>query len=215
MFEDKPTMEPKLLSTGFAGGISFLFLAGCLSPGGIDSPDTAGEGSQRSDTAELLDTATDPLWDLDPSTLPQGATPCRDPVLVQVTTVVDGDTVWVVPYDLKSSEKVRFIGVDTPEESTDDCYSDEATFHTGQRLLGQWAWLTFDADCLDYYDRTLAYVHTGNSVSTDFFNRDLLLEGYARVLTVEPNSSFASLFTQDEDEARAAMVGGWQYCGWN
>ena len=56
--------------------------------------------------AEVLDTAHEPVVEdtseevdpvslLDPNTLPASSNPCRDPILVDVNYVVDGDTAFV------------------------------------------------------------------------------------------------------------------------
>lgn len=167
-----------------------------------DSP--AESGGQES---------ADPLASLDPSVLPAGANPCREPVYAYVSEVVDGDTMWV--HIGSTSEKVRFIGVDTPEIAHDtdpaDCYGDEAREFTRAALEGGHVWLSFDSECLDYYDRTLAYVSIGEGES-GFFERVLLEAGYAEELGIEPNTTYEDTFKSDEATARAESVGMWGAC---
>src|SRR5687767_1646508 len=50
---------------------------------------------------------------LDPSTLRQGASPCREPVLVRVYRVTDGDTIDVRGEDVVLDAPLRMIGIDT------------------------------------------------------------------------------------------------------
>ncbi len=154
------------------------------------------------------------IEDLDPATLPSVSSPCREPELVWLNRVVDGDTI-----EVRSSnwdEKIRMIGVDTPEVDTsstdEECYGPEASAFTKASLAeGSCLWLTFDRECTDYYDRTLAYVHLGAG-EQDFYQRRLLREGYASVLIYEPNDAFEETFREDESAAKAADAGLWGVC---
>lgn len=152
---------------------------------------------------------------LDPSTLPAGTSPCREPILGRVTSVSDGDTIRVVgvpPYDF--DERVRIIGVDTPEIAHDDepaqCYGEEAKAFTNQ-LWRHLVWLTFDRECFDHFDRALAYVHVGAGTG-DFWERQLLRRGMGRTLTIPPNNSYAGMFANDESSAQASGAGLWSAC---
>jgi micrococcal nuclease len=145
---------------------------------------------------------------------PQGDAPCAEPKLVRVKDSVDGDTSWVAPEDGSRDLDVRFIGVDTPEIDHGDgadCYGNEAWAFTSRALDGKLAWLTFDAECLDVYDRTLAYVITGEG-DEGFFNRRLAREGYAEALSIEPNTTFAEDIERDVRDARQAGLGLWGAC---
>jgi micrococcal nuclease len=152
--------------------------------------------------------------DLDPSTLEQGPSPCREPVLARVYRITDGDTIWVRGEDVVLDVSVRMIGIDTPEiaHSGDpaDCYGDEAQDFTAQ-LDGRLVWLTFDAECFDPYDRLLAYVYVG-ATGGDLWERQLLRRGFARVLTVGDNDSFAGTFESDEEVAVESDAGLWSAC---
>lgn len=149
---------------------------------------------------------------IDPSDLPAGPSPCRDPVLVEDIEGVDGDTVWATPVTGGGAELVRLIGFDTPEIAWDggqsDCWAEEAQAHTRARLDGERAWLTFDGDCIDPYDRTLAYLHTGLG-DDDFFNVHMVREGYGDVLIIPPNDAFRDELYAAEEEAQDADLGVW------
>jgi micrococcal nuclease len=151
---------------------------------------------------------------VDPALLPQALTPCREPVLVRVGSVVDGDTMSVTGVSETLDTRVRFIGVDAPEIAHDgdpaDCYSSEAA-EFSRMLRGHLVWLTFDESCLDPYDRLLAYVHIGPGVQ-DLWERQLLRRGLARVLIVGRNDALASQFEADVGIAERDGVGLWTAC---
>src|SRR3954447_12250113 len=76
----------------------------------------------------------------------------------RVQRVVDGDTVV-----LAGGERVRYIGVDTPESvkpgTPVQCFA-EAASHFNTRLIeGERVRLRFDAERRDRYGRLLAYVY--------------------------------------------------------
>lgn len=148
---------------------------------------------------------------LDSSTLRDGPSPCRPPMLARVQFVNDGDTFEVTAEDGTFAGRVRFIGVDTPELSAPaECYSSEATAFTEQ-LDGHLVWLTFDNTCFDIYDRLLAYVHVGGG-NGDFWQRQLLQRGFATVFTVGDNRNYRAIFEADELAASGARTGLWGAC---
>jgi len=133
-----------------------------------------------------------------------------------VTKAVDGDTVHV---RLKSGkeEKVRFIGVDTPESTMQvEPYGKEAAAYTKSKLLNKDVWLELDVQERDKYGRLLAYVwlspptkESPEEIRTNMFNAVLLLEGYAQVMTVPPNVKYAEYFRKYQQEAREKNAGLW------
>ena len=174
---------------------------------------------QEKTTSEVVDTAedtetTEEIDDLswvDPNSLPAGERPCREPVRLKVTYVADGDTFFADGDD--GEEKIRIIGVDTPEMQDDECYAQEAKNFLNGMIGSRWVWLTFDEDCTDVYDRTLAYVHVGTG-EMDFVERQLLRGGYARSFPFSGTDTFQALFAADEAEAEASNKGGWDACEW-
>ena len=153
---------------------------------------------------------------LDPTQLPAGAAACRAPLLARVTRDVDGDTMHVDGVSEAIGDlDIRFIGVNAPEIAhapgeVPECYGDEATTFT-TLLVGHLVWPTFDADCLDPYNRTLAYVYYGAS-ATQSWERQLLRRGFAHTLTIAPNTSQRALFAADEAIAENEHVGLWSAC---
>lgn len=178
--------------------------------GGAETGDAGGaEDSGREDDTGDAEAAIRGM-----TSWPEGDAPCAAPLLVRVKDSVDGDTAWVAPEDGSRDLDVRFIGVDTPEIDHGDgadCYANEAWAFTARALDGNLAWLTFDAECLDDYDRTLAYVVTGEG-DAGFFNRRLAREGYAEPLAIEPNTTFAEDIAADARDARQEGSGLWGEC---
>ena len=176
----------------------------------------ACSGSGSTDSAIGLDTQNvqgDGLDEVDPADLPTVDGACREPELVILESVVDGDTAWFTTN--RGSEIVRFIGIDTPErgweDEPSDCFAEEATARTMELLDGGRAWITFDQECEDHYDRTLGYIHIGLGAQ-NFIQRDLLRGGFATIFEVSPNMGFASEFSMDEGQASAAGLGLWTAC---
>ncbi len=151
---------------------------------------------------------------VDPSTLSAGNTPCRAPVLVHVTSVVDGDTFHATGVSGAFNGTVRIIGIDAPEIAHDgmpqDCYGPQAQSFTRQ-LDEHLVWLTFDTECFDRFDRVLAYVHTGPDEG-GFWERQLLRRGLATTLSIAPNVTFEPTFEADESRAASANAGLWGSC---
>jgi micrococcal nuclease len=193
-----------------------LFLLGCgdwFGAGTADAgeeEDSADSGNEAGDTELAADDArVRALTDL-----PEGDYPCLDPMLVRIAYITDGDTVYVHPADGSAGRKVRFIGIDTPEIAHDDpaeCFGDEATAFTSDQLLGRLAWLTFDRECFDPYDRSLAYL-IRDAGEGGFFNRVLAREGYAAQLSIEPNTTYASEISVDVAAAQRDNAGMWEAC---
>ena len=130
---------------------------------------------------------------------------------VTVQRVVDGDTVVVRAGG--RSERVRLIGVDTPEtvdpRKPVQCYGPEASAHTKERLApGTRVTLEPDAEARDKYGRLLAYVYVGGVRYDD----ELLRLGYARLLIIPPNGVHARAMLRAALDARAARRGLWGGC---
>lgn len=131
-----------------------------------------------------------------------------------VERVVDGDT--IVVEIAGNRERVRLLGIDTPESVAenrpDQCYGEESSAYLSQLLPpGTDVTLIRDVEARDQFDRLLAYVV--RSSDQLFVNLDLLEQGYAGVLIYEPNSFYRDLFEAAEDAAFAADVGLWGVCG--
>lgn len=131
-----------------------------------------------------------------------------------VMEVVDGDT--VVVQVANRTERVRLIGIDTPEVDGGylpaECYGNEATAFTSALLpIGTEVRLTRDTEARDRYDRLLAYVHrAGDGL---FVNLEIAANGYAEALVIEPNATHADAFYAAAANARDQGLGLWSKCG--
>ena len=180
----------------------------------VKSEEPAGDTGQPESSSEMTgDPDTDPLDFIDQDSLPAGPAPCRSPVKGVVDEVIDGDTIKVKTG--RGVERVRLIGIDAPEVdhggTDDDCYGEEAKRYLADILDRESVWLTFDSECEDNYDRSLAYVHRGTQ-EDQFIQRKLLMGGWASTLFIEPNVTFRSLFSDDQSEAQGAGAGMWGDC---
>ncbi len=142
---------------------------------------------------------------LPPSLASQG-----DSALVQVVRVIDGDTIEVCCV-FGDREKVRYIGVDTPETHHPmrgvEPYGMEAAEANRKLVDGKTVRLEFDVQQLDRYGRTLAYVYLEDGT---FVNAWLVEHGYAMVMTVPPNVKHQELFLKLQREAREERRGLWR-----
>jgi micrococcal nuclease len=140
------------------------------------------------------------------------STPARGSTLhAQVLRVVDGDTIQV-RLDGGGVERVRYIGIDTPESVKPDtpvqCYAKKASHYNASLVDGRAVTLRLDAEQRDRYGRLLAYVYTARA----FVNRVLVARGYARTLTIPPNVAHADEFARLARRARQDDVGLWRAC---
>ncbi len=138
---------------------------------------------------------------------------------VLVTRVVDGDTLV-----LENNERVRLIGIDTPEIHESNKLNRDAQ-RSGEdastiKKLGQQAYkftknlvegkrvrLEFDVERYDKYKRILAYVYLENGT---FVNAEIIAQGYASVMTYPPNVKYADLFLKLYQQARENQRGLWK-----
>lgn len=129
-----------------------------------------------------------------------------------VTSVVDGDTV-KVKIDGKQ-ETVRYIGVDTPETKKPNtpvqCYGPAASRLNHRLVEGERVRLQLDRETRDRYGRLLAYVYRQRDGL--FVNAALLRGGYARTLTIPPNTAHRADFAQLTTSAERKRRGLWQSC---
>jgi micrococcal nuclease len=141
---------------------------------------------------------------------------------VYVVDVIDGDTIVVLLHG--TTEKVRLIGVDTPEKKAEknkpyeyDGITDlnylakwgmKATEFTRSVLEGKEVYIEFDenAGLRDRFGRLLAYVYVNG---TDF-NALLIENGFARVY-VEGNFKKEDYYLMLEKEAIENRKGLWGY----
>lgn len=123
----------------------------------------------------------------------------------KVTRVVDGDT-----FVLENGERVRLIGVDTPEtvhpSKPVQYFGKEASAFARNLIEGKRVRLEYDVQQQDRYGRLLAYVYLPDGT---FVNAELVKQGYAQASTYPPNVKYVDLFTKLQREAREQNRGLW------
>jgi len=131
----------------------------------------------------------------------------------RIVKVIDGDTV-----DVSMSgrtERVRLIGVDTPETKKPNtpiqCFGPEASKHISELLpVGTPVLVQRDVEARDPYGRLLGYVYrTSDNL---FVNQDLIVNGFARPLSIAPNTAFAGEFATLAQTAQNSKIGLWGEC---
>jgi micrococcal nuclease len=127
--------------------------------------------------------------------------------LFRVKRVVDGDTI-----QLENGDKVRYIGVNTPETVDPrrpvQCFGKEAKEKNRELVEGKLVRLVKDISETDRYGRKLRYVYAGEV----FINSELIKYGYATTETLPPDVHFSNFFRDLEATAREQKIGLWQSC---
>jgi micrococcal nuclease len=130
----------------------------------------------------------------------------------RVVRAVDGDTL-VVAVDGGATERVRLIGVDTPEDVDPrkpvQCYSRRAAAFTAHLVTGRRLTLRTSRVRRDRYGRLLAYVELGEAD----LETALLNGGYARPMSIPPNLDRARQYEALARRAAAEGKGLWSACG--
>ena len=158
----------------------------------------------------------------------------------RVLNVIDGDTIEIrfsdkAPKGCERTEKVRLIGVDSPELSRKipEYFSAQAKDFTEKMLLGKTIYIELDDTGLkDYFGRLLAYVRQPNSKEnqklyknycdvnsitsvlnndTFLFNEAIILAGYSYYYGKYPfNKAYMTRFESAEEMAEVLVRGIWQ-----
>ncbi|MCP4649634.1 MAG: thermonuclease [PVC group bacterium] len=138
---------------------------------------------------------------------------------IKCTKVVDGDTI-----ELENGEKVRMIGIDTPESrnnsktkrdsertgqdiKTITLMGKKATEFTKTLVEGKQVRLEFDVQERDRYGRLLAYIYLTDGT---FVNVEIVKSGYASPMTIPPCVKYAELFKRLYEEAMETKRGLWE-----
>lgn len=156
--------------------------------------------------------------------LSAGCTPSPGPadeapltMRAEVIGHTDGDTARF-RLETGAEEKVRFIGIDTPEVGERaEPFGEEAAAYTAAAIpVGTTVWLETDAELRDRYGRLLAYVWLEEPVTGDapevrekMLNARLVLDGYANAYTYPPNVKYTSILKDLQSEAREDRRGLW------
>jgi micrococcal nuclease len=145
-----------------------------------------------------------------------------------VAYVVDGDTI-AVRID-RGVEKVRLIGIDTPESRKNERAALQAErshrdiktiMEFGRRakdalkeLLpkGTELRIEYDVQKRDKYGRLLGYVYRTDNTMV---NEEIVLRGYAQLLTIPPNVKYVDRFKKALAKSQREKRGLWASGGFN
>ena len=138
----------------------------------------------------------------------------NQPGLYKVSEYIDGDTIVV---DMNGSdEKLRFIGVDTPEthdpRKAVQCYGQAAAGFTKNMIAKQGGRVRLEADPLntnrDRYGRLLRYIYLPDGA---LVNAEIIKQGYGFAYTGFPFTK-TDEFINYQKQARQGSLGLWNKC---
>lgn len=146
-----------------------------------------------------------------PETLPDGGAALP----ATIVGAVDGDTV-DLRFDDGHEDRARLLGIDTPEtvdpDEPVDCFGPEASARTHELLQdGTPVLVQRDAEARDRYGRLLVYLWRRSDGL--FVNRSLVDDGFARTLSIDPNTAHRADLSAAAHEAEVAGRGLWGACG--
>lgn len=136
--------------------------------------------------------------------------PTEEATLVRL---VDGDTIRVLVGGVE--ERVRYIGIDTPEpnrssSATPEPYADAATAQNA-RLLATGGRLVLERDVSerDRFGRLLRHPWVEADGRWTLVTLALVAEGFAQAVTYPPDVKYADVFVAAQRAAREAKRGLW------
>jgi micrococcal nuclease len=123
-----------------------------------------------------------------------------------VVDVIDGDTIKVLLDVDGQTYSVRYIGMDTPENTSQiEYFGLEATAKNSELVYGKTVTLIKDVSETDRYGRLLRYVIAENI----FVNYELVAQGYANTASYPPDIACIPTFQTAEGQASALKLGLW------
>lgn len=203
-------MEKKLVASliGLCALVMLLIYAN-LAP---KRPGKLASAEQPPIQAALLAPALEPSPVAAP--VPKPPTPqALPPNTYVVDRVIDGDT--IVLNIRGTAEKVRLIGLDTPEvvdsKKPVQCYGQEASAEANAILDGKV--VRFEADptqgTYDVYHRLLGYVFLPDGTNVEEY---MIKNGFGREYTYRLPYKYQKQFKAAQVQAKAAGVGLWSAC---
>jgi len=139
-----------------------------------------------------------------------GVLSVRAQEFVRVQQVVDGDTII-----LESGERVRLLGVNTPEvnnpKKSVEAFGKEAAEFTRRTVEGKPVRVERDKTSQkDKHSRTLAYVFLQDGT---FLNAEIIRQGFGFAVSGTPPLKYEYEFRKLEQNAREARRGLWAIIG--
>jgi micrococcal nuclease len=176
-----------------------LLLAACGAP----SPSGTGQSASAGPVRTARPAATPPPT--------SGLSPVGATETARVVRVVDGDT--IVIDRGHGDERVRYIGIDTPESvkpnTPVEFMAKEASAANAALVEGREIVLEKDVSDTDRYDRLLRYAWLRDGDGWVFVNLELVSRGFAQVATFPPDVRWIETFLAAERVAREAGLGLW------
>lgn len=177
---------------------------------GRPSPTSSGAASSTIDSAAATPARQTP-------TLAAGAlgsAPIGRVEEARVVRVVDGDT--IVVDRGRGSERLRYIGMDTPETVDPrrpvEPMGEQASKTNEMLVGGSTVWLEKDVSETDRYGRLLRDVWLRDDTRPSgwlFVNLELVAEGFAQVSTYPPDVRYVDALVDAQRAARDAGLGLW------
>lgn len=129
-----------------------------------------------------------------------------------VSRVIDGDTIV-----LQTGEKLRYIGIDTPEINfgkNPECYALKAKEFNQKLVEKKEIKIEKDVSEKDKFGRLLRYVFIEDEASSSaiFVNEYLVRQGYAIVSTYPPDVKYIEDLLLAQKDARENNRGLWKDC---
>lgn len=133
------------------------------------------------------------------------------PTPATLAYVHDGDTLW-----LKSGDKVRLIGINTPEVARDKRPAEALAEAARQAVIAffagqQQVFLLPGKDARDRYGRRLAHVYRRDGQNLE---AHLLAQGLGFHIAIPPNLALAGCLHRAEQRARERGMGVWSSPQW-
>ncbi|MFH0860170.1 MAG: thermonuclease family protein [Candidatus Altiarchaeota archaeon] len=116
-----------------------------------------------------------------------------------VSKVIDGDSI-----KLQNGIEIRLLGINTPEQGQP--YYQEVTNRLRELVEGKTVSLEGDIQDRDQYNRLLRYVF----VNDLFVNLQLVKEGYANVLIIQPNTKYEADLKNAQNEVKTSKLNIWK-----
>jgi endonuclease YncB( thermonuclease family) len=172
-----------------------------------------GAGNARPTTAASATPRTPRPATLAPASA-FGSMPFGETEQARVVRIVDGDT--IVVDRGRGSEKLRYIGMDTPEtvdpNSPVEWMGPQASKANAALVAGKTVTLEKDVSEVDRYRRLLRDVWVrdpGRPSGWLFVNLELVERGYAQVTTFPPDVRYVDVLLAAQRRARDAGLGLW------
>lgn len=127
----------------------------------------------------------------------------QDRQKAKVVRVIDGDTI-----ELEGGQKVRYIGIDAPEQTTAECFARESTAKNRELVIDKVIELEKDVSETDRYGRLLRSIFLDDI----FINQYLVQEGFAKASSYPPDIKYQQLITDAQTQAQSQNKGLWSGC---